>query len=398
MATQAAASRVAAASHRVGVDAAVVAQAVRVPNGATAAAGTSAVRLKRASAATRHGEQARAGAITDEGVAHVTTAHAVAASDVEAVAAQAAALATSATGEKGATMATRKRGTVTTRYQGECGLACAGAGAGCAAVRATATHTATLHEERPAKLRKAEAIGSTRQLRAGKSMPLGKACRPTEQDVLLCHSGWRYAEQDMVKAYAGFTTIGGRWMGGLFADCDIKQGNVIGRYRGLKISRAASDKLTGTGRGQYLMDTPRVGGAGEEVTITIDGAPRAHRPNVMGFANFSGAPNAAFHCDRWFERSPAHGELSNVLVQACEDIEEGTEIRVNYDVGGGEERSFREHLERLGVTSAELDDDAYKRKVWQRPSRACKTTKERAATGAFLGRNRSRERSRGRTA
>ena len=86
--------------------------------------------------------------------------------------------------------------------------------------------------------------------------------------------------------------------------------------------------------------------------------PALARPNVMGFANFSSEPNAAIHSDRWFGRSPAHSELSNVLVQATEDVEEGTEIRVNYDVGGGEERSFREHLERLGVTSAELDDAA----------------------------------------
>ena len=39
-----------------------------------------------------------------------------------------------------------------------------------------------------------------------------------------------------------------------------------------------------------------------------------------------------------FERSPEHNELSNMLVQACEDRPpERTEIRVDYDIGGGDD-------------------------------------------------------------
>ena len=87
----------------------------------------------------------------------------------------------------------------------------------------------------------------------------------------------------------------------------------------------------------------------------------------MGFANFAvdAHANAAFRDDA--ARGPA-GRATFVRVYAKGTIEEGQEIRVDYDMGDVQRRSFYTYLtEVVGVPTASLGSGDYKANVWATP-------------------------------
>ena len=164
--------------------------------------------------------------------------------------------------------------------------------------------------------------------------------------------------------YAANVWIGGVRMAGMFARRRINAGTILGEYRGEVMSRRRAEK-SDVRDNQYLMDARKVGTVDE--MVVIDGRPREGEGNLMGFANFAvdAHANAAFRDDA--ARGPA-GRATFVRVYAKGTIEEGQEIRVDYDMGDVQCRSFYTYLtEVVGVPAASLGSGDYKANVWATP-------------------------------
>ena len=171
-----------------------------------------------------------------------------------------------------------------------------------------------------------------------------------------------YGHNELV--YAADVWIGGVRMAGLFARRKINAGTIIGEYMGAVMSRRRAARAD-MSNNQYLMDARRVGGAGE--MVVIDGRPTEGAGNLMGFANYvvDAHANAAFRDDA--ARAPA-GKTTFVRVYAKATIEEGQEIRVDYDMGDAQRRSFYTYLtEVVGVPAAGLGSGEYKADIWATP-------------------------------
>ena len=91
------------------------------------------------------------------------------------------------------------------------------------------------------------------------------------------------------------------------------------------------------------MDARRVGTVDE--MVVIDGRPTEGTGNLMGYANFAveAHANAAFRDDVHVARAPT-GKSTFVRVYAKETIEEGQEVRIDYDMGDVQRRSFYTYL------------------------------------------------------
>ena len=92
----------------------------------------------------------------------------------------------------------------------------------------------------------------------------------------------------------------------------------------------------------------------------------------MGFCNYapSSTANAAFS-DRACEVSWRPGEQAPdtlVKVITTQDVQAGTELRINYDAGNKTGQPYRDELISQGATAAQLDDDTYLQTRWQHPS------------------------------
>ena len=164
--------------------------------------------------------------------------------------------------------------------------------------------------------------------------------------------------------YAANVWIGEVRMGGMIARRRINAGTILGEYTGEVMSRRRAEK-SDMRDNQYLMDARRVGTVDE--MVVINGRPMEGEGNLMGFANFAveAHANAAFRDDA--ARAPA-GKTTFVRVYAKVTIEEGQEIRVDYDMGDVQRRSFYTFLtEVVGVPAASLCSGDYKANVWATP-------------------------------
>ena len=164
--------------------------------------------------------------------------------------------------------------------------------------------------------------------------------------------------------YAAYVWIGGERMAGLVARRDIKKNTILGQYKGRLLTVAQADGIA-MAENQYLMDARVVGDT--DRFVVIDGRPTEGEGNLMGYANFAVNANAAFQDDA--RRAPA-GETTYVRVRALEDIGEGREVRIDYDMGHPEERSFYNYLTTIkGVPAEALTGESgdYKATVWATP-------------------------------
>ena len=156
-------------------------------------------------------------------------------------------------------------------------------------------------------------------------------------------------------------------MVGLFARRRLRKNTLLGEYTGEVMTREQADELEGPPN-QYLMDALRVGGGGD--MVVIDGTPE--KGNLMGYANYAagGAANAAFRDDAIIDarRAPA-GVMTCVRVVTTEEVGEGVEVRVDYDMGrtGGSKPFFSMMVNVLGIDEGALNSAEYKANVWAPP-------------------------------
>ena len=104
--------------------------------------------------------------------------------------------------------------------------------------------------------------------------------------------------------------------------------------------------------------------------MVIDGRPSEGGGNLMGYANFAVHEHAKTRPSATTRRGRRRtGRLSTfVRVYATETIGEGREIRIDYDMGNMEERSFYTYLtEVVGVPDESLGSGDYKANVWATP-------------------------------
>ena len=175
--------------------------------------------------------------------------------------------------------------------------------------------------------------------------------------------------------YAAYTWANGVRMVGLFARRRLRKNTLLGEYTGEVLTREQADELEGPPN-QYLMDALRVGGGGD--MVVIDGTPE--KGNLMGYANYaaSGAANAAFQDDAIIDarRAPA-GMVTCVRVVTTEEVGEGVEVRIDYDMGrAGTSAPFYDMMVNvLGIDKGALNSANYKANVWATP-RASRTQAE----------------------
>lgn len=164
-------------------------------------------------------------------------------------------------------------------------------------------------------------------------------------------------------AYASYTSIGGNWMGGLFAKHDLPKGTVIARYVG-KEYHPASD-ADGV-KDQSYMFVARMVQDGRK-RVVIDGNPEFYS-NLAGYANYANmrSANAQFVDDAAKARAEDRDVQTYVTLQAGEFIPEGTEIRVDYDVGSST-NPFRDQMIANGVPPSALKGRSYADVRWMYP-------------------------------
>ena len=185
-------------------------------------------------------------------------------------------------------------------------------------------------------------------------------------------------------AYASYTDIGGMWLGGLFAKRALEPGEVIAEYVGALLTAEEADESSS----EYLMTAVDV--HDKRRHVVIDGHPR--HGNLAGFANYASdrVANADFE-DRG--RATARGEgvpRTRVVLQAKVRVEEGREIRVDYDMGVVG-RPFRAQMLRRGVAESELDGAGFAEVLWARPGGGGARARGDARARAVVGHGRRRE-------
>ena len=154
--------------------------------------------------------------------------------------------------------------------------------------------------------------GSSSEAQAG----VGARERPGEFNVVL-------GENEM--AYASYTSIGGGWLGGLFAKCALAPGDVIAKYDGPLLTEAEAD----VSLSEYLMTAWSV--QDKRCRLVIDGHPKFG--NLAGYANYAAnqVANADFE-DRGKRTARGWAGSTNVVLKAKGHISAGREIRVDYDM------------------------------------------------------------------
>jgi len=164
-------------------------------------------------------------------------------------------------------------------------------------------------------------------------------------------------------AYASYTSIGGGWLGGLFAKCALAPGDVIAKYNGPLLTEAEADVSSS----EYLMTAWSV--QDKRCRLVIDGHPRCG--NLAGFANYAAnrVANADFE-DRGKRTARGRACSTNVVLKAKGHISAGREIRVDYDMGVVG-RPFREQMIKRGVAESELDGPGYAEVLWTYPGGGC---------------------------
>ena len=169
--------------------------------------------------------------------------------------------------------------------------------------------------------------------------------RPVHLDV--CH-----LENDVV--YASNTFLCGAWAGGLFSKVDIEREQPMCEYVG-KILRK-DEELTSSS--EYLMKVRDPTDLRRR--LIIDGDPRKFS-NISAYANYS----VNKHANAYFVDQTKKNKEAKVMLHAKEFIPQGTEIRVDYDMGSSA-HPFRDMIIQRGNYD---DSKLYKDIQWTYPSR-----------------------------
>lgn len=169
--------------------------------------------------------------------------------------------------------------------------------------------------------------------------------RPVHLDVCL-------AENDVV--YASHTSLGGSWLGGLFAKTDIDKEVMLCEYRGKTLTKEEEKSSSS----EYLMIARNPSDLRRRVVI--DGDPSKYS-NIAGYANYSEHQNA----NSYFVDKTCRGDTYKILLVAKENIPVGTEIRVDYDMGSSV-HPFRDMMISKGIYDECKQE--YKKIKWEFPS------------------------------
>lgn len=167
--------------------------------------------------------------------------------------------------------------------------------------------------------------------------------RPSEYDECVMTS-------DIV--YVSYCKLASNWSLGLIARRDIAPGERIAVYDGTVLSSEESENSTS----EYLMTVRSPDDLRRR--IVLDGDPR-RVPNMCAYANYASHKFA----NAMFQDETKRGTGPCVVLIAKEYIEEGVEIRVDYDMGN-RSYPYRDRLIRDGI----LDDTVNYKVRWSFPS------------------------------
>ena len=149
-------------------------------------------------------------------------------------------------------------------------------------------------------------------------------------------------------------------MGGLFTKESISTGRILAQYVGKEYYPPSSADSV---ENQQYMFSARSAQDGRK-RIIIDGNPVLYK-NLAGFANYAEGKAANAHfVDRSKDAPPE--TKTNILLVASERIPQGTEIRVDYDMGSSA-HPFRDQMVDSGVPLRILRSSEYKKETWAYP-------------------------------
>ena len=160
--------------------------------------------------------------------------------------------------------------------------------------------------------------------------------------------------------YAAAAKLFGVSSRGLFTRVDVDVGQVLCKYEGVILTQRQAFEQEKLRTCEFFMNAR----TGNGKLVVINGDPR--HLGLGGFSNYAKftSANAMFVDDC---ASPSCGKQStNVLLVAKESIRKGVEIRVDYDTGC-QSRPFRQMMLQSGIKQEDLDDDAFKFKLWTEP-------------------------------
>lgn len=153
--------------------------------------------------------------------------------------------------------------------------------------------------------------------------------------------------------YASNTLLNGIWTGGLFSKVDIEKERVLCEYTGRILTK--DEEMTSSS--EYLMSVR------DPLDLrrrrVIDGDP-ARYSNIAAYANHSDNK----HANAFFVDKTRKNGVCKVLLIANEFIPEGTEIRVDYDMGSSV-HPFRDMMINKGIYDHSTQ---YRRLKWEFPS------------------------------